>query len=160
MPFPFLQDVSKHQRRAKLSSLFAGVLFGFGWLVFLDASAWSGHFKTADGWKIVWINGSPLALATVFLIALNLLDIDDLRQARYEYGLGGRGKWSVCWICVSSCIGFAAVACSIALLSQSASEQQKDDDSWLAGTAVCGCLFIVVAALVFWVGKGHEVTPL
>mmetsp|Transcript_61289 Transcript_61289/g.144239 ORF Transcript_61289/g.144239 Transcript_61289/m.144239 type:complete len:166 (+) Transcript_61289:168-665(+) len=158
---PYLQDYARHQRRAKLNSLCGGLLFGFGWLVFIDAAVWSGFFAKPEGLDIVCTNGFPLFVASLFLFALNLMDIDDVRTARYEHRLGGRVGWSLFWLLFCGVIGTIAVLSSIFLVVKSTSQTtQHLGDSWLAGTAVCGCLFICVGAIVFWVGKGHEVAPL
>eukprot|EP00287_Rhodomonas_sp_CCMP768_P003964 CAMPEP_0196722668 /NCGR_PEP_ID=MMETSP1091-20130531/4971_1 /TAXON_ID=302021 /ORGANISM="Rhodomonas sp., Strain CCMP768" /LENGTH=155 /DNA_ID=CAMNT_0042064417 /DNA_START=68 /DNA_END=532 /DNA_ORIENTATION=- len=147
---PFLQDYTEHNRKAKLCSLFGGVLFGFGWLIFVDAAAWSGFLLQPEGWDVVRYNAVPLFLASVFLFALNLVDIDELRTAQYDYRLGGRARWSLCWLCMCGVLCAMAVISSVVFVVQSTSQSQKLDDSWLAGTAVCGCLFICVGAIVFW----------
>lgn len=56
-PVAALLDATTRHRKASAYSLLAGFVFGFGWLVWIDAAVRGPYLWTPDGWRTLVVSG-------------------------------------------------------------------------------------------------------
>mmetsp|Transcript_52144 Transcript_52144/g.124219 ORF Transcript_52144/g.124219 Transcript_52144/m.124219 type:complete len:162 (+) Transcript_52144:224-709(+) len=161
MPHPeYLLDSQEYHKRAAKSAVIGGVIFGTGWLVYIDAAA-TGMLREEGGARPVAITAVPLVIATIFVVMLNAgVDLDSFRSARFDYGWDRQLWRRRSWVYLSGAVGFGAIAGAVALLLWDSYTGAKADQTLLAGTAVTSSNLIFLSAMVFWIGRGHGTSVL
>lgn len=138
------------QQRCRLyCPILAGALFGAGWWCWLDAIVYSAAVL---GDKVPLVYHIPGWVATIGLIAMNLVSRDDLKHAgdAYEEGAEFRAK---CWLFCSYLIASGAIAGGVVVLLKSVEAQQNV-------TGGVGALlqvgFVVLSSLVLWAFRTED----
>ncbi|EKX55105.1 hypothetical protein GUITHDRAFT_99734 [Guillardia theta CCMP2712] len=76
-----------HQRKASALSFLGGALCGLGWLMFVDALCVGGFLTSGDDLYTCTMTATPVCLATLFILTLNITSVDDMRESYFSYGL-------------------------------------------------------------------------
>lgn len=157
---PLLDSTTRH-RKASAYSILAGIIFGVGWLVWIDAAVRGPYLSTPDGWSTIVISGGPIAICSLFLLALNVTETDDLRQLCNSYSFGlQQGRGANILLALAVVLGVVAIGSSVALLVYFGSWLRSPGETWLAAAAAAATQFVFVAAIVFWVGRSHNASLL
>ena len=154
-------DATTRHRKASAYSIFAGILFGLGWLIWIDAAV-RGRYATApDGWCTIAISAAPIAIGSLFLVVLNATETDDLRQFCHSYSFGlQQGRCATLLVGFATGLGVLAIGGSVAVLLYYGSWLRSPGETGLAAAAVAATQFVFVAAVVFWVGRSHNASLL
>ena len=156
-PVAALLDATTRHRKASAYSLIAGILFGVGWLVWIDAAVRGPFLSTPDGWSTIVVSGAPIAVGSLFLVVLNATEIDDLGQFCHSYSFGlQQGRCANVLLALSTGLGALAIASSVGLLLFYGSWLRSPNETWLAAAAVAATQLVFVAAIIFWVGRSHS----
>lgn len=132
-----------------------------GWLVWIDAAVRGPYLSTPDGWSTIFISCVPIAICSLFLLALNVTETDDLRQLCNSYSFGlQQGRGANILLALSTVLAILAIGSSIALLIYFGTWLRSPGETWLAAAAAAATQFVFVAAIVFWVGRSHNATLL
>jgi hypothetical protein len=158
---PLLDAVTRH-RKAAAYSLFSGFVFGVGWLIWIDAAVQGPFPSTPDGWSTIAISATPIVIGSLFLIALNSTEIDDLRQLSFNYSFGlQQGRCANLLLGLSAGLGVLAIGGSLTILLFYGSWlRSPGGETTCAAAAVAATQFVFVAAIVFWVGRSHNASLL
>jgi hypothetical protein len=155
-PVAPLLDATTRHRKASAYSLFAGILFGVGWLIWIDAAVRGPFVAAPDGWSTIIVSGAPIAVGSLFLFVLNATEIDDLGQFCHSYSFGlQQGRCANLLLGISAVLGALAVASSVGLLLFYGSWLRSPGETWLAAAAVAATQLVFVAAIIFWVGRSN-----
>jgi hypothetical protein len=160
-PIAPLLDATTRHRKASAYSILAGIVFGIGWLVWIDAAVRGPYLSTPDGWSTIVISGVPIGICSLFLLVLNVTETDDLRQLCNSYSFGlHQGRSANLLLALASVLGVLAISSSAALLVVSGRWLHSPSETWLAAAACAGTQFVFAAAIVFWVGRSHNASLL
>jgi len=144
-------DAQQHHKSAARGSVAAGVIFGAGWLIFVDAAAGAFLQQGAGGAPTILsvaAAGTPLAAATFSLVALNTgVDHDAFHAARD----GPRRRIHRARALGAISVGLVAIAGAVFLLMLRRGDGAAD--ALLAGTAATSSNLIIVAAVLFWAAR-------
>ena len=138
-------DQSTSRRRgmavASVCSLLAGLIFGLGWLLWIDAHAYAAtnYGQTPDG--TYWIPG---ILQTIGLLMLNVItweavaDSDSLMEDR-------SASIAKLWVFVAFCFSFGGILGSIWILVK-----ENHDPSWEAGSVAAAVKLLLMNLMIFF----------
>lgn len=135
---------------SSLASLVAGLLFGIGWLLWIDGVAFVGteYDKAVSGAHYI-----PGFMSTIALFMLNLISWEAVSES-YSLMEDGGGAFAKCWVFFAFCLSFAGVIGAIWIL---VAEMNHPD--WEAGSvsvAVRGLLqnlMIFGSSLLFRIAR-------
>ena len=97
---------------SSLASLVAGLLFGIGWLLWIDGVAFVGteYDKAVNGAHYI-----PGFMSTIALFMLNLITWEAVSES-YSLMEDGGGAFAKCWVFVAFCLSFAGLIGAIWIL--------------------------------------------
>eukprot|EP00325_Prymnesiales_sp_UTEX-LB-985_P003762 CAMPEP_0174694900 /NCGR_PEP_ID=MMETSP1094-20130205/1378_1 /TAXON_ID=156173 /ORGANISM="Chrysochromulina brevifilum, Strain UTEX LB 985" /LENGTH=144 /DNA_ID=CAMNT_0015891253 /DNA_START=51 /DNA_END=485 /DNA_ORIENTATION=- len=133
-----------------LASLFAGLLFGLAWLLWIDGVAFSTteYDKDVDGTFYI-----PGLLSTFGLLMLNVIQWEAVSE---DYSLmeDGKGACAKCWVFTAFCMSFGGLIGGIWILVKEISHPDWEAGSVsVAVRALLQNLFIFASSLVFRVAR-------